>query len=166
MRIEPRSTPNRTEGREDRVPLGVVIHTTAGTFDGTCAWFANEESGVSAHYLVGADGRVARFVEEADTARHAGRVVRPTAALATLGDPNLITVGIEFEDMGDPHGFERPELQYLVGGELLWNVAQRWDIPLDREHVVGHREIRADKTCPGNLDVDRLIAEALAWGSA
>jgi N-acetyl-anhydromuramyl-L-alanine amidase AmpD len=166
MRIEPHSTPNSTLGRVGRVPLGIVIHTTAGTFDGTCAWFANEESGVSAHYLVGADGRVARFVEEADTARHAGRVVRPTAALAALGDPNLITVGVEFEDKGDPHGFERPELQYLVGGELLSAVAQRWQIPLDRAHVVAHREICADKTCPGNLEVDRLIAEALEWGSA
>ena len=35
-------------------------------------------SGVSAHYLVGLDGRVAQFVDEADTARHAGASPSPT----------------------------------------------------------------------------------------
>ena len=33
-------------------------------------------------------------------------------------------------------------------------------IPLDREHVVGHRELTTKKTCPGNLDIERLLTEA------
>ncbi len=35
----------------------------------------------------------------------------------------------------------------------------RWGIPTDREHVIGHHELFAEKDCPGNLDVDRLIRE-------
>ena len=136
-----------------------MLHTTAGTYTGTAGWFARTESGVSAHYLVGLDGRVARFVREADTARHAGRVRDPTTALAT-GDPNRHTIGIEFEDGGDPEGVERPDEQYRQGARLLRCVAARWGIPLDREHVVGHREVFAAKACPGNLDVDRVIEEA------
>ena len=43
---------------------------------------------------------------------------------------------------------------------LIAEIAARWEIPLDREHVIGHREMFAAKDCPGNLDVERLIAEA------
>ena len=33
----------------------------------------------------------------------------------------------------------------------------------NREHVIGHRELFAVKTCPGNLDIARLLDEARAW---
>jgi N-acetyl-anhydromuramyl-L-alanine amidase AmpD len=141
----------------------VVLHTTVGSFAGTVAWFADPASRVSAHYLVGLDGRVGWFVDEEDTARHAGRVHDPVAPFLEPGaDPNLITIGIEFEDGGDPHGCERPDAQYVIGSELLWAITERWSIPLDRAHVVGHREVYALKTCPGNLDIGRLIARARA----
>ena len=80
--IERRRTPHSSSGRDGQRPQAIVVHTTDGGFAASAAWFASAESGVSAHYLVGLDGRVAQFVDEADTARHAGRVLRPTAALA------------------------------------------------------------------------------------
>jgi N-acetylmuramoyl-L-alanine amidase len=99
-------------------------------------------------------------VDEEDTARHAGRVRDPTASLVTGENPNLYTVGIEFEDRGDPMGIERTEVQYSAGAELMAEIASRWGIPLDREHVIGHREVFSAKSCPGNLDIERLIEEA------
>lgn len=149
-------------GRRGHAPRGIVVHTTVGSFAGTVAWFADPASRVSAHYLVGLDGRLAQFVDEGDTARHAGRVLVPTAGLVTGDNPNLYTVGIEFEDGGDPMGVPRTAAQYAAGAALLAATAARWGIPLDRAHVVGHREIFAAKECPGNLDIDRLIREALA----
>jgi N-acetyl-anhydromuramyl-L-alanine amidase AmpD len=161
MRIDRFPTVNAARGRGGFEPSAVVLHTTAGFFDGTVSWFGSERSGVSAHYLVGLDGRVGVFVEEEDTAHHAGRVVRPTAGFLIPGvNPNQITVGIEFVDDRDPHGVERPDAQYRSGAELLWAICLRWGIPLDRAHVVGHREINAAKTCPGNLDIDRLVQMA------
>ena len=153
-------TPHYRVGRGGRRPLGIVLHTNVGSFESTVGWFAAPESQVSAHYLVALDGRVAQFVDEADTARHAGRVHAATTPLAAHGDPNLVTVGVEFEDGGNPNGVARPGEQYQQGGLLLAAIADRWDIPLSRSHVVGHREIYAHKSCPGNLDVDRLIAIA------
>ena len=147
-------------GRRGRRPLGVVAHTTDGSLASTVSWFGSEESGVSAHYLVGLDGGVIRFVDERDIARHAGRVSNPTAALYDGSDPNLYTVGVEFEDGGDPHGVERTAAQYAAGGELLRGIARRWRFPLDREHVIGHRELTDRKACPGNLDLERLLAAA------
>lgn len=162
MRIDRFPTPNVVRGRAGRRPEAVVVHTTVGTFDSAVGWFALPVSGVSAHYLIGLDGRVGVFVEEEDTARHAGRVHLPTATFVHEGlDPNTVTIGIEFVDDGDPHGIVRPAVQYASGAELLWVISLRWKIPLDREHVVGHREIFAAKTCPGNLDIDRLLREAM-----
>lgn len=164
--IEDRPTPNFERGRGGELPQAVVIHTTDGTLEGTATWFGESESGVSSHWLVGLDGRVLRFVHEADTARHAGRVVDPTTPLVDgVTDPNRITIGIEFEDDRRPQG-PRPDSQYEAGGRLLAGIASRWEIPLDREHVIGHREICAVKECPGSVDIDRLITIARAASPA
>jgi N-acetylmuramoyl-L-alanine amidase len=162
MHIDRFPTPNFDPGREGHAPRGIVVHTNVGSYRSTIGWFADPASGVSAHYLVALDGSVAQFVEESDTARHAGRVDSPTTALVTPDNPNLYTIGVEFEDGGDPETVDRPEAQYAAGTDLLRSASERWNIPVDRDHVVGHREIYAPKTCPGNLDIDRLIAGALA----
>ena len=153
-------TPHYSEGRAGERPLGVVLHTNVGSFESTVTWFARADSRVSAHYLVALDGRVAQFVDEADTARHAGRVHAPTTPLADHADPNLVTIGLEFEDGGDPEGVARTDVQYARGAELVAAIAERWGIPVTREYVVGHREIYAHKSCPGNLDIDRIVAAA------
>ena len=157
MRIERFHAAHYDRGRSGQRPTGIVLHTNVGSFDSTVHWFADPESEVSAHYLVGLDGRIAQFVDEADTARHAGRVADPTTPLFSGEDPNLHTVGIEFEDGGDPLGVERTRLQYRSGAWLVRRLARTWEIPLDRDHVVGHRELFARKECPGNLDVDRIV---------
>lgn len=120
--------------------------------------------GVSSHYLVTLDGRTIQLVDECDAARHAGRVRSPSASLvlAEGGDPNLYTVGIELEDGGDPSGVRRPDEQYVAAASLISRIAARWSFALDREHVIGHREVFAPKDCPGNVDLDRLIREASA----
>ena len=155
-------SPNFERGREGAHPCLIVLHTTVGTWSGTIDWFGRTESRVSAHYLVGLDGRIAQFVDEADAARHAGKVREPSAELVIElgGNPNLYSIGIEFEDGGRPHDADRPAAHYASGADLVAGAAARWDIPLDRRHVIGHREITTAKECPGNLDVDRVVAEA------
>ena len=148
MRTRTSGSPNQESGRRGRTPTGIVLHTNVGSFESTCDWFADPESGVSAHYLVGLDGRVAQFVDEEDTARHAGRVADPTTPLHAGDDPNLHTIGIEFEDGGDPLGAERTPRQYRAGARLVREIALRWDIPLDRDHIVGHRELFAAQGLP------------------
>ena len=168
-KIQPlrRSSPNRDPDRGGDRPRAIVVHTSDGSFEGTAAWFESERSGVSAHYLVGLDGRLAQFVDETEVARHAGRVLDPTAAIAADAEAdgvNRFTIGIEFEDGGDPLAVNRPASQYETGALLIAELAERWEIPLDRDHVVGHRELFAAKACPGNLDVDRLLARARELG--
>ena len=166
--LEHHLTPNSVPGREGHTPLAVVVHTTVGSWGGTLDWFSRSESGASAHYLVGLDGRAAQLVDEVDTARHAGRTLDPVARLARESDvnPNLFTIGIEFEDGGQPFDVVRPIAQYDAGAQLIAGICDRWAIPIDRDHVIGHREVFAAKECPGNLDIDRLVAEAGAIAAA
>jgi glycosyltransferase involved in cell wall biosynthesis len=164
--VERASTPHLEHGRRGLAPRAVVVHTTDGGFVGTRRWFADPASGVSSHYLVALDGTVVQFVDEADTAFHAG--MAPTAGVPVLGDdpPNLCTLGIEFADEGDPHSVERPDAQYEAGALLLAGISRRWGIPLDHDHVVAHRLINPHKTCPGNLDLDHLVTLAAAFAAA
>src|SRR5215210_506784 len=158
--IERRPARAQLPGRAGWSPGWTVVHTTDGTFESACSWFGDPLSGVSAHYLVGLDGRVVQFVDEEDGAIHAGGGPEELAARFPTPDPNLHTIGIEFEDGGAPLTIQRPAAQYAAGARIVESAAERWGIPLDREHVIGHRELNPSKDCPGNLDVDRLIDEA------
>lgn len=159
MRIEEKLVGNFEKGRRGRKPIAIVIHTMVGSLEGTYAWFKNPESKVSSHYGIGLDGRCWQFVKEEDTAWHAGRVYTPIWKLYDGTNPNYYTIGIENEDNGQPEA-ERTEAQYQTNASLVVEICKRWDIPIDREHIVGHREIYAKKTCPGALDVDRIVSLA------
>lgn len=155
-------SPNHSSRGNAKV-LGVVIHTTVGTYDGTISFFQKTSSGVSAHYVISLDGDITQMVEEFESAYHAGIVDRPSAKLVTDRpglNPNVFTIGIENVDNLNPAGADRSK-QYPALIALVRDICNRFGIPIDRYHVVGHREIRASKTCPGNLDVDYIVKEAL-----
>lgn len=140
----------------------IVIHVTEGSADAVRSWFNAPEAKVSAHYMVTTAGEIVQFVHEADTAWHAGRVDHPTAEI--VGEhkgrnPNDWTIGIEHEGDGS---HELTEPQRAASIALIRDICQRRHIPLDRHNIVGHREIYSLKTCPGAIDVDRLVAEAVA----
>src|SRR6266852_5512180 len=149
---------NFRKGRHGFEPKAIVIHVIVGSLESAGLTFRDPRSCVSAHYGVGKSGRIHQFVEESDTAFHAGTVVEPTWRLIDPSvNPNLYTVGIEHE--GQPQDVW-PDEQFRTSAELVREIAGRWKIALDRDHVIMHREIRASKTCPGSVDMDRLIREA------
>ncbi|MCC6364428.1 MAG: amidase [Bryobacterales bacterium] len=142
-------------------PEAIVIHIMDGTLAGTDNWFLNPRAKVSAHYGVGRKGEVHQYVAETDTAFHAGLAVNPSWALLKPGvNPNFYTIGIEHEGKADD---EWEEAKLAASGALIAEIAGRRHIPLDRRHVIAHREIRASKTCPGfKVSLDDLIARAKA----
>jgi len=129
----------------------IVIHCMDGTLAGTDAWFRDPAARVSAHYGVGVDGRIHQYVSEDDTAFHAGIVVNPTAAMVLSRpsvNPNFYTIGIEHEGFADD---KWPDAQLSTSPALVGGIAQRWEIPLDEDHVIRHHQIRFLKSCPGNV---------------
>jgi len=168
MNITSVESPNFTEGRRTYRPEAIVIHIMEGTIKGTDSWFQSALSQVSAHYGVGQKGEVHQYVNEADTAWHAGRVHDPTWPLikkSTDGmyiNPNYYTIGIEHEGNDTS---EWTDAMYSSSAALIRDICQRWSIPADRLHIIGHHEIYSLKNCPGfRVDMDKLIA--LVTGSA
>ena len=156
MAIQWIGSPNKDKGREGYRPEAIVIHIMEGTLKGTDAWFSNDESGVSAHYGVGKNGEIHQYVGESDRAWHTGRIVSPTwRLLKTDVNPNWYTIGIEHEGREDTSW---SNAMYTASARLIDEICRRWSIPCDRDHIIGHREIRSDKTCPGfEVELDKLV---------
>lgn len=154
--------PNHSKGRPGAAPpIAIVDHISEGTLGSMESWFRNPRSKVSAHYGVGIDGRIWQFVLDQDTAWHAGLRVRPTAPLVLERpdqNPNGYTIGIEHEGFADD---DTPEAQIQASAELHAYLAETHGLALGSRTVIRHRDIRADKSCPGRLPVEEIIRRAV-----
>ncbi|MEV8009941.1 peptidoglycan recognition family protein [Streptomyces sp. NPDC086122] len=56
-----KNSPHRSGGSA-MVPQGIVVHYTAGSYDGAVSWFQDPVSRVSAHFVVARDGRRVQMV--------------------------------------------------------------------------------------------------------
>ena len=146
---------NFNTGRRGFVPIAVVIHVMEGTLEGTDQWFNNPASKVSAHYGVGKNGEIHKYVRETDTAWHAGNVVEPTWKLLKKHiNPNQYTIGVEHE--GKATDVWTDQL-YKTSAQLVKWICSRNNIPLDADHIVRHHEIYNVKPCPGMFDKDHYL---------
>jgi N-acetyl-anhydromuramyl-L-alanine amidase AmpD len=154
---------NFRAGRNGIKPEAIVIHIADGSLASVDAWFGNPAARVSAHYCVGKRGEIHQFVREEDTAFHAGNPVNPVWTGLKAGvNPNLYTIGIEHEGRAED-GWT--DAMYQASALLVSEIAARWRIPLDAEHIVLHREIRANKVCPGTqFDREKLLGLARGAG--
>jgi len=125
---------NYAVGRSAKISK-VVLHVTQGSYAGSVNWFRNPAAGVSAHYLVrSSDGEITQMVRDRDTAYH-------------VRDSNASTLGIEHEGfVDDPSWFT--EVMYRSSAALTRYLCDRYGIPKDRAHIVGHEEV------PGNNHTD------------
>ncbi|SNX64200.1 N-acetylmuramoyl-L-alanine amidase [Streptomyces sp. TLI_55] len=125
----------------------VIIHVTQGSLASAVKAFQDPGHQAAAHYIVGQNGRVTQMIRELDVAYHAGN-----------RDYNERSVGIEHEGFVD-----RPEdftaAMYASSARLTARICARYDIPVDREHIIGHVEVPGtDHTDPGeHWDWDRYM---------
>lgn len=159
--ITPQYSPN-FDSREGYRPEAIVIHIMDGTLEGTTDWFSKWKSKVSAHYGIGKNGEVCKYVPESLRAWHCGVVNFPSWKLLKAGiNPNFYTIGIEHE--GTPT-FEWTEATKISSSELIREICLRWNIPIDRDHVIGHYEIDSLRrpNCPAvnKMVIDELVAMA------
>ncbi|RII09693.1 N-acetylmuramoyl-L-alanine amidase A [Streptomyces sp. YIM 130001] len=132
----PASTSNYASGRSATISQ-VVVHVTQGSYAGTVSWFQNPEAETSSHYVVrSSDGEVTQMVRDADTAWHARSA-------------NASALGIEHEGyVDDPSWFT--DSMYRSSAALTKHLCDKYGIPKDREHIVGHVEVPGnDHTDPG-----------------
>lgn len=146
-----------TQGRTHPIK-GICIHIAEGNASQVYQTFNNEPK--SSHYLVLRNGDTWQFVREQDTAWAQGFKDRPIAKLVLENinlNPNEYLLSIEFEGTSKE---DITEIQYLNGGKLIGEIAQRNGTPLNREKILRHNEIRQSKTCPALVSVEKLIRYA------
>lgn len=132
------SPQNYDYGRTDDSVDFIVIHYTEISYARTLVAFTNPSSYVSAHYVVRNDGHVTQMVGEDSTAWHAGN---------SWYNDHSVGVEIEKSDETNP---DFTEAEYRAAAMLVCGVSQRWSVPLDRDHVIGHSEVPGtDHTDPG-----------------
>jgi len=85
------------QARGGSVPISIIIHTTnnkrATTFDGE-AIYLRDAAGVSAHFLIGKDGRIVQFLDPLEwQAWHAGECLPAFLNARSIGIEHHVSVG-------------------------------------------------------------------------
>lgn len=112
----------------------IVIHDTEGSYDGTVQWFQNPNSYTSSHYVIrSSDGEVTQMVRTKDVAWHAGS-----------WNMNTNSIGIEHEAVAVDGATWYTDAMYRSSATLVRYLAEKYDIPLDRQHIVGHDDVAHD----------------------
>jgi N-acetyl-anhydromuramyl-L-alanine amidase AmpD len=109
----------------------IVLHDTESSYDAAIATFQTAGSGDSAHYVMRAsDGAVTQMTHTKDIAFHAGNYWF-----------NMHSIGIEHEGYAAHGATWYSQTQYLATADLVKYLAAKFDIPLDREHIIGHDNV-------------------------
>ena len=125
-----------------------------GSASSAASRFYSTNAGASAHYGVLKNGDIWHWVDEDNTAYHAGNYPM-----------NQRSVGIEHEDNGMVNGIyddgPRPDALYTTSANLVRDICKFYNIPIDRIHILKHSEVSDKPTaCPDALDIDRIVREA------
>lgn len=150
----------------ERVQYMLWHHTASvsGHGDGVVAMMVNATRQVSANYVFGSDGWLWNVVEEEFRAWTSGSTT--DGGKGALFDRRSITSEC-CNSTGAPSWLQSDAF-YEKASRLALDVYQRYGVPLDRDHHLGHRELYIrfgasyPTACPGGMDIDRILAGARA----
>jgi len=130
---------------KNRLPIThIFIHWIVGNLAAADAQFKKTTPGTSAHYGI-EDDTIHQYVKDDAVAYHAG-----------VYSWNQKSIGIEHSAAPDRLASEKT---YKTSGQLIAEICTKYHIPLNREHIKGHKEVR-NTQCPGTMDIDKLIRVA------
>lgn len=132
FRWRPASARNyTTTDRPSSIPIDmIIVHVTQCSFKRAIRRFEDPSTNVSAHYTIqSSDGFIAQSVSEKDIAWHAGN-----------WGYNRRSIGIEHEGYVDKPAFFT-EAMYRSSARLAAYLCDKYHIPVDRGHIIGHSEV-------------------------
>lgn len=141
------------------IPDAIAIHIADGSKASVVATFKDPSVQKSSNFLVNRDGSITQFVNTANASYCTGNIDNPINEL-TLNrkeNPNDWTISIEHEGFGTA---DITDAQYSATAMLCKFLSLKWGVPLNRTHVFGHREVFSKKTCPGLINIDKIIQKA------
>ncbi|AFY61795.1 N-acetylmuramoyl-L-alanine amidase [Synechococcus sp. PCC 6312] len=123
--------------RNGQLITSIVVHyTTSRNINGTISWFKNPISKVSAHYIIGQDGKIVQMVRDSDKAWHCFGF-------------NSNSIGIEHSaEAGDKL---TPSQEKSSAALIKW-LLKEYNIPTNK--IYGHRwnpNVPGGTPCPGDL---------------
>ncbi|MGQ4513847.1 N-acetylmuramoyl-L-alanine amidase [Streptomyces sp. DW26H14] len=111
----------------------IVIHDTETSYDAAVKMFQAAGNNAAAHYVMkSSDGSVTQMVPTKDLAFHAGNYWY-----------NMHSIGIEHEGFAAQGATWYTQAQYQETADLVTYLADKYGIPLDREHIIGHDNVPA-----------------------
>jgi N-acetylmuramoyl-L-alanine amidase len=153
-------SPNHGDRKGHSISMVVLHYTGMKSADEALERMCDEQSEVSAHYMIEPHGRTHALVPEERRAWHAG-----VSEWAGEKDINSVSLGIELVNPGHEWGYEEfPDEQIDALVLLLRQVRERYGIPPGR--VLGHSDIAPGrKEDPGEKFPWQVLAlERLAIG--
>ena len=128
----------------------IVIHTVQGSLESAIHTFSSPDLSYprSAHYTVGPSGAVIKSVSARKVAWHAGTSPLGSGRKHESRVLNSNSIGIEHGGYVNDSEFPTAE-QYIASAALTRYLCELYDIPMDRNHIVGHEEIKSTKGDPG-----------------
>ncbi|MGZ5091149.1 MAG: N-acetylmuramoyl-L-alanine amidase [Burkholderiales bacterium] len=147
LTVEQRLSPNFDARRPNFV---IIHHTSDGNAEEALDVLTDRERKVSAHYLIGRDGKLFQLVDEAARAWHAGE-----SYWGGQRDMNSASIGIELDNDGNER-FAEAQIETLVA--LLSDLKLRYSIPT--ANFLGHADIAPGrKTDPSRFFPWKRLAE-------
>ncbi|PLT29714.1 N-acetylmuramoyl-L-alanine amidase [Peribacillus deserti] len=108
----------------------IVLHDTEVGYDPTLMLFARSYA-ASSHYVIrSSDGHITQMIKNKDVAWHAGNWYF-----------NMHSIGLEHEGFALKGATWFTEQMYRMSASLVKYLAEQYDIPLDRAHIIGHDEV-------------------------
>ena len=126
--LERRASPNFDARRPEFV---ILHHTSNATAEDALRTLTDSARGVSAHYLIGRDGRIYALVDEQARAWHAGE-----SYWGGHHDLNSASIGIELDNNGN-EPFAEAQIAVLL--TLLAPLKERYKIPT--ANFIGHGDV-------------------------
>ncbi len=128
----------------------IVIHTVQGSLESAIHTFSSSDLDYprSAHYTIGKSGEIIKSVPARRVAWHAGTSEPGSGGKYESRVLNGNSIGIEHAGFVEDPNFPTPE-QYYSSAALTRYLCELYDVPMDREHIVGHEEIKWAKGDPG-----------------
>jgi N-acetyl-anhydromuramyl-L-alanine amidase AmpD len=118
----------------------IVVHDTESSYESTLNYFQDPLAYTSSHYVIrSSDGAVTQMVKTKDIAWHAGNSLI-----------NAESIGIEHEGMAAEGATWFTDAMYRSSASLVRYLAAKYDIPLDRQHILGHNDVANQKNFPNS----------------
>ena len=151
-------SPNSSPRREgDKVQYFVIHHAadTRPVEEQRDRFMKANDRNVSPNWLIGKDGSISEIVPP-DKFR---------AWTSGVFDYNAVTVETQ-NTSGDPTWGISEESHIAIAKIVAW-ASKRYNFPIDRQHVIGHREVPGAATaCPGpSMNLEKIVQYAINFAN-